>query len=234
MLLSGLFIALVASPVLAQPQVILDYRSPSPSRPTPNLSTQVTRQVLSQVVKKTDKACLGQLQPKVIDLKRGSFTGAKVSEAVYLVDLGDACHPRNTGTKRLALFRGDRLITYTDATNYNTIKKLVDVDKNGQSEVLLEGGWMSQGYFAMYAKIVGFRQRQPLTLKEFRDVYTDNFGAVTSGLSQKAAVISVTQTQGKVEFKRENYTASCSSVKLDRTEPKCASYQLTSTGDRPE
>ena len=219
----------VISPAIAQEEIFLDYRteedySMRTIRNSPALSTKIRQQVFSQVVKKSDKACFGKLEPKIRDSAIGSFTKINTQQIAYIVDLGDSCHSRYRGTLRLAIFNGDRLVIMDDITGYNRIKLVSDINENGLDEITLEGGGMGQGIFVVSAKTMEATDLGITTLGIFPSVYGNNFTANRSPLSRSASVISVKRNRlGKMIFVQERYDSACTGQ-----EPRieCQDYEL--------
>lgn len=232
-----LFLLLSISSALAQTKTALDFRSYNGHTEDrlSKLSRVIEKEVIAKVVKKTDKACFDKLQPKVIAHASGSFTAPKLKQVVYLVDLGDSCHPRSQGTVRLAIASGKNITTYGDVTGYYNIRQITDINADGINEILLEGSWLGQGYLSGFAKLVSIKPRGILTVSDFKQVYGDNSGATPdpNQVYQLASVISVTlNSQRQPIFKRDNYIAKCTSV--DSEIPKCGDFRYMSSGKFPE
>ena len=233
--LAGLFIVLFASSTLAQTQILLDYRKEDfNSESLPQLPATTENLVISQVVRSTDKPCSGNLSPTVIDYASGSFTDPKEDQVVYLVDLGDSCHPRFTGTRRIAVASSGKVVTYGDVTGYSKIQQISDVNGDGINELILEGSWLGQGYFSIYAKLIEIKPRGLLTLNNFEQVYGNNIGTLDpKALYKIASVISVNlDSQGQTVFSRKNYLARC--FEVEQEERDCSSYEYMSEGKFPE
>lgn len=229
-----LMIAFSSTSAFAQGQVFLDYRSEfkDKSELTSKISAKTKSIVISQAVRSTDKPCFGKLEPDIIDYANGTFTAPKVKQVAYLVNLGDSCHPRARGTVRLAIFSGDNLVTYGDATDYFEITKISDVNGDGINELTLTGSWMGQGYLSIYSKVVEMKKRGILTLKNFGEVFGNNPGDLDNVEYQIASVISTSKTrEGKIAFNRSNYVARCFGDGSEDT--KCGDYQYISPGEPP-
>lgn len=227
------------SPVsaFAQNQIFLDYRSEfkGESETPSNISAKTKSIVISQAVKNTDKPCFGKLEPEVIDYASGSFTTPKVKQVAYLVNLGDSCHPRARGTVRLAIFSGNNLVTYGDATGYYDIKKISDVNVDGVNELTLEGSWLGQGYLSIYAKVVEMKKRGMLTLREFGEVFGNNPGNFDDVKYQTVSVISASKIrEGKIAFTRANYVSQCfGDTNANFINTECGAYQYISSSEPP-
>lgn len=224
---------LVGSSAAARDIPLLDYRKDLNDRQPATIAAKTEEWVLSKVVKKSDRACSGNLTPAVIDSMPGAFTTAKTDQIAYLVDIGDACHPRLQGTKRLAIFAGEQLITSKEVHHIiSSIKRTTDIDGDGTQEVVLQGTSLGQGYLGFYAELVQAKVEGITVLAEFKRVYANNFGTLEPKFWQEASVISLQRNpDGQVVFKRENYLASCEKVGTERRDPTCRSYQFVSSGE---
>ncbi|EDX73395.1 hypothetical protein MC7420_1191 [Coleofasciculus chthonoplastes PCC 7420] len=231
---TGLLLLLLTSSTVAQPSILLDYRNEDfNAESSPQLPANTENLVISQMVRNTDQACNGELSPTVIDYARGSFTDAQADQVVYLVSLGDSCHPRFQSTIRIGVAYSGQVVTYGDVTGYSNIQKISDVNGDGINEILLDGSGMGQGYFVTYAKLVEIKPKGLLTLKDFEQVYSDNLGTLNPKLYKIASVISVNQgSQNQTVFSRKNYLARCFDVEPEGRD--CSSYQYMSEGNFPE
>lgn len=232
-LLSVLFINSLAFPALSKPQILLDYRDyhlEGRTDASSKLSPAIEKFVIERVARKTDRACFGKLEPKIIDYAFGSFTNSRIKQVAYLVDLGDSCHPRDTGTIRLAIATDNKIVTYGDVTGYRMIGKVTDIDGDGINGIVIEGGWMGQGYFSVGAKLLSIKSKGILTLKNFEQVYSSYCGDICY---QGASVISVDlNSRGQPIFTQANYIAKCSEILF--TNGVCESYQYISSGKFPD
>ncbi len=227
---------LCATSTLAQSQVLLDYRQEDfNSESPPQLPATTENFVISQVVRSTDKPCSGDLSPTVIDYAGGSFTNSQDEQVVYLVDLGDSCHPRFTGTTRIAVASQGKVVTYGDVTGYSKIQQVSDVNGDGINELILEGSWIGQGYSLTYAKLIEIKPKGLLTVNNFEQVYGDNLlGTINSKLYKIASVISANRgSQGQTVFSRKNYLARCFEVEPEEGR-NCSSYEYMSEEKFPE
>jgi hypothetical protein len=224
---------LIGSSASARDITLLDYRKDLNDRQPPTIPIETEKRVLSKVVKASDRACSGNLTPSVIDAISGAFTAAETNQTAYLVDIGDACHPRLTGTKRLAIFAGEQLITSSEVHHIiSSIKRTTDIDNDGRQELVLQGASLGQGYLGFYAKILNINAEGIAVLGEFKRVYANNFGTLDPKLWQEASVISLQRgSDGRIVFKRQNYLANCTKVSTERRDPTCQSYRLVSTGE---
>lgn len=228
-ILAYIYLIGVVSPAIAQEKIFLDYRteddySMRSLRQSPALSAKIRQQVLSQVIKKTDKACFGELAPKIRDSAIGSFTETNTQQIAYIVDLGDSCHPRYQGTLRLAIFSSDRLLTMADVTGFGRIKLVSDVNEDGLNEITLQGGGMYQGILAVSARVFEINNSDIVVIGQFPSVYVNNFAPGRAPFYQIASVISGKLDRfGKIIFMQKKYHATCTGPE-QRIE--CQDYEL--------
>ncbi len=214
-ILTYIYLIGVVSPAIAQEKIFLDYRteddySMRSLRQSPALSAKIRQQVLSQVIKKSDKACFGELEPKIRDSAIGSFTETNTQQIAYIVDLGDSCHARYSGTLRLAIFSSDRLLTTADVTGFGRIKLVSDVNEDGLNEITLEGGGMYQGILGVTARVFKISNSDIVVIGQFPSVYVNNFAPGRAPFHQRASVVSVKLDRfNKMIFIQKNYLATC-------------------------
>ena len=214
-ILTYIYLIGVVSPAIAQEKIFLDYRteddySMRSLRQSPALSAKIRQQVLSQVIKKSDKACFGELEPKIRDSAIGSFTETNTQQIAYIVDLGDSCHARYSGTLRLAIFSSDRLVTTADVTGFSRIKLVSDLNEDGLNEITLEGGGMYQGILGVTARAFKISNSDIVLIGQFPSVYVNNFAPGRAPFHQSASVISVKLDRfDKMIFIQRNYLATC-------------------------
>lgn len=220
---------------LAQSKILLDYRQER-TYEEPKISPATERFIISQVVTKNDKPCSGnKLEPRVMDLAQGAFTAPRVQQVAYLVNLGDNCHSRGYGTVRLAVASGNQVKTYGDVTGYSSIAEITDLNSDGIKEIILEGGWLGQGYTTTFAKLLEIKPKGILTIKDFEQVYEDNFGASLER-NKLYRIVSVISFQIKKNrqllFSQDYYLAKC--TELGGAEYQCSDYQPTPSAEFPQ
>lgn len=216
-------------PCLGESRILLDYREDNlwdTSEDSKKLSPAIEKAVIQSVITKDDRACFGTLTPRVIDHALGSFTNIRLQQVVYLVDLGDSCHPRATGTVRLAIATGNRIITYGDVTGYRSIKKITDIDNDGINGIILQGGWMGTGHLTVSARLLTIKPRGILTLKTFNRVFESWCIMDIRNCYRRASVVLVhIDRKGLPVFTRKNYIAKCDGDYFS-SETICGSYTI--------
>ena len=83
----------------------------------------------------------GQIVPSILDMATGSFTASGQVETAYVISAGEcnASHADNFGSKRLAIFSGNKLVLDVDANFKSSILKKTDLNPNGVDELLMLG-----------------------------------------------------------------------------------------------
>lgn len=152
----------------------------------------------------------GQFVPDVRSKAAGSFTAAGTQQTAYLVFVGEcgASHAQSWGTKRLAVFEDNRLVTSLDVNDHGSIVGVYDVNSDGVNELLVEGGWMGQGYYGGWSSLVEVSNRRLRVLGKF-GAFDDSCGAVGKHGKVEAAVIYYSRgtSVGAPEFRVDTYRA---------------------------
>ncbi|HEX8649512.1 MAG TPA: hypothetical protein VF708_01630 [Pyrinomonadaceae bacterium] len=155
----------------------------------------------------------GQIVPDVVSMATGSFTASGERQMAYIISVSEcnASHADNFGTKRLAIFSGEKLVADVDTDFQRRILRTLDLNSDGVNELLLVGGDINQGIAVDVASLVDFQAGQLRTIKDFKMIRED---ACESGLSDsnvRASVIhySVAVKGQMPEFRVENYRARC-------------------------
>jgi hypothetical protein len=160
----------------------------------------------------------GQIVPSVTDVTTGSFTAPGLTQAAYLISVGEcnAVHADNWGTKRIAIFMGDKLVADVDVNFKSRILKKTDLDSDGVDELLMSGGDMNQGIVVETAALFEFRGGRPHVLQDFEKVLEDSCASGTQGSGVVASVILATTEDEKRRMPRlhiENYRGTCRKAK---------------------
>ena len=217
-------------------QVLVDFRNDHLTKPQ-RVPVATQRIVLSKVFRKylTDEnKCrndfqpsgdnylasarnAGQIVPLIGDVVPGSFTAPGQSETAYVIWVSEcgATHADNYGSKRVAIFSGQKLVADVDADfNGNVIRK-TDLDMDGVDELLMSGGDMAQGTVIEVAELVEFRNGRRRVIQDLGTVVEDNCGSGFPGASSKASVLSISNVElGKMpKLRIDNYVASCKNTK---------------------
>ena len=175
----------------------------------------------------------GQIVPDVVSMATGSFTASGERQTAYIISVSEcnASHADNFGTKRLAVFSGDKLVADVDTDFQRSILRTLDLNNDGVNELLLVGGDMSQGIAVDVASLVDLQAGQLRTVRDFKMIRED---ACESGLSDsnvRASVIYYTTAAAKgrmPEFRVENYRARCLS------NGRLGKWTFLSSGEMPE
>ena len=159
----------------------------------------------------------GQIVPSVVDVATGSFTMSGENQTVYLIAVGEcsAAHSDNWGTKRIAIFTGNKLVADLDVDFKSRILRKTDLDSDGVNELLLSGGDMNQGIVVQTAALYEFHGGRVRVLQDFERVLEDSCFSGIRGSGIEASVI-VLQPSEKGQMPKmhvENYRAACSKVK---------------------
>ncbi len=159
----------------------------------------------------------GQFVPSILDTASGSFTAAGEKQIAYVISVGecDASHADNFGSKRLAVFSGNKLVLDVDLNFKSGILKKTDLDANGVDELLLLGGDMHQGILVETAALVEVRNRKLAVVQEFQKVFEDSCASLIAGSGIEASVIFLgPERSGQLpEFQVENYRSRCGRTK---------------------
>lgn len=213
-------------------QVLHDFRKETPSE-SPKLSPAVEKKVLSAVFSsylESEKGCkevetpedgdeleaarkAGLFVPAVSTMVTGSFTAAGERQTAYLILVGECnyTHATSFGSKRLAVFSGDKLVADADTNFRNGVLRISDLNNDGVNELLLGAFDMNQGIEVEVATLVEFSGGQLRVISDFGKTSENSCNSGISGSDMKASVISYAPaTKGKMpEFRVDNYRAEC-------------------------
>lgn len=214
---------------------LFDFRLATRNNP-PRTTTAVDRRVLSAVFPKylnDERNCkeevdttgeylaamrkAGQIVPSILDMAKGSFTAAGQEETAYLISVGEcnASHADNFGSKRLAIFAGNKLVLDIDANFKSGILKKTDLNLNGVDELLMFGGDMHQGIVIETAALYELQAMKLVVMQDFQKVYEDSCASLITGSAIEASVIFLsTAKSGQMPtFQVENYRSRCGKTK---------------------
>lgn len=220
-----------------QGEVLFDFRINRLERP--NIIPMATqRRVLTQVFGKylaNENSCradfdpgdasnyleaarkAGQIVPTVVDMATGSFTGPLQEQTAYVISVGEcgASHADNFGSKRVAIFSGQRLVANVDVDFRSSILRKIDLNGDGVDELLMTTGDMNQGIVIETAALLGFQNGRKRVIEDFGTVIEDSCASLMPGSGATAAVISVISAgNGRMpKFRIDNYGSSCRKVK---------------------
>jgi hypothetical protein len=240
-LVASIFVVLLTSGQRkggAQREVLHDFRRETRAR-TPRITAATTKKVLSTVFRSyltDEKQCknefdtsgsddylenarrAGMIVPEVIDMATGAFTAPGERQTAYVIDVSEcgASHADNNGSKRIAIFSGDKLVADVDASFKRTILRVTDLDSDGASELLMTGGDMNQGIVIEVASLISLRDGQLRVLQDFEKVTENSCESGLPDSNQMAAVITYAAGSAKGQMPEllvENYKASCKNTR---------------------
>lgn len=245
-----IFIALISSSVCVQVaaqsnrSMLFDFRTPTRNNP-PRITATASKRVLGAVFPKylsDARDCkedvdvsgaenylagmrkAGQIVPQILDLATGSFTGPGENQIAYVIFVGEcnASHADNFGSKRLAIFSGNKLVLNEDLDFKSGILKKTDLDANGVDELLLLGGDMNQGILIEIAALVTVRNRKVVVVQDFKTVFENSCASLMPGSAIDASVIFLGPARnGQMPaFQVENYRSGCGRTKRWRFKSK--------------
>jgi hypothetical protein len=216
---------------------LFDFREPGRNKP-PTITSAQNRKVLAAVFPEylTDaRFCkddvdtsgsenylaamrkAGQIVPDVVDVAVGSFTAPRQQETAYIIWVGEcnASHADNFGSKRLAVFAGNKLVFNQDVDFKNGILKKTDLDMDGVDELLLSGGDMNQGIVVETAALYEVRNRKLVTIQDFQKVFEDSCATLMRDSRVEASVIFLGSARPgeRPALQVENYRSGCGRTK---------------------
>lgn len=159
----------------------------------------------------------GQIVPAIFDVAEGSFTAAGQVETLYVIGVNEcnASHADNFGSKRVAIFNGQRLIAEMDVEFRSSVTLKTDLNGDGINELLMTSGDMNQGIVFEAASLVEFRNGRLRVVQDLGQVIDDPCAAGYPGSSVKAATISTTPAApgSMPKLRVDIYQAGCRKVK---------------------
>ena len=171
----------------------------------------------------------GQIVPTIVDMATGSFTAPRQAQTAYVISVSEcnASHADNFGTKRVAIFSGQQLITDVDSDFKSSIMRKTDLNSDGIDELLMTSGDMNQGTLIEMAALLDFPNGRLRVIEDFGTVTEDSCASGLRGSSSKASVISIPDVvPGLIpKLRIDNYGASCRNPKR---------WRFLSTGKMPE
>lgn len=198
--------------------VLIDYRSEL-NLDEPKLQPQEQQRILKAVYG-TD---FQSRNPVINSARQGSFTAPKVKETVYLTQKGGpvALDPESLKGTTLAVFNGNRLVTRLDATEFNFILRLSDLNQDGVNELLLQGSSYNMGTLVSWARLVELKDGRLQVVKDFGRLEQETCGSGDGSGEIVAGIVRHTlPAQGKwPEFSIKYYRAPCPS-ESEKRNPK--------------
>lgn len=155
-----------------------------------------------------------RMDPKVAAAATGAFTQPGTEQKAYLILANEAgaSHADNFGTKRLAIFDGQRLVVDVDIGDHWDIMKTPDLNRGGTSELLLGGLYSGMGSSIWWAELVEFRAGKKKAVKDFDKVYTEDCNSIVA--DKKIFGTQILYTPGArgsfpSGFRQDVYRSSC-------------------------
>lgn len=232
-----LFLSTQGLVVQKRRQVLFDFRTARPLTSS-KMSAQTRLRILSQLFRKyldDENKCnarfdpsgsvdqlqaarnAGQIVPLIVDDAQGSFTARGRTETAYVIAVGEcnASHAENYGTKRVAIFAGDKLIADMDVNFKNSIVRKTDLNGDGIDELLMTTGDMAQGTLIEIGGLLDFEAGKVRVIEDFGTVVEDSCASGFQGSSSRASVISFSgEARGKFpKLRIDNYESGCRKVK---------------------
>lgn len=239
-----LILLVVVSPALAQKpllqkdrQVLFDFRKDR-NLPSPKISAATERMVLSKMFRRylrDQSQCnqnfdtsnnsdhlaaarkAGEIVPSISTIATGSFTATGQQQTLYLVSVSEcnASHADAFGSKRVAIFTGQRLVADVDVNFKDNIQSKTDLNSDGIDELLLSSADTHQGTIEEMATLVTFENARMNVVHDFGLVVEDTCASLMPGSASKASVLYMTVdapgTMPKLSV--ENYQTSCNKAK---------------------
>lgn len=244
MLKTILILLVTFSPAVAQKpmlqkgrQVLLDFRNDR-HHGVPKISSATERMVLSRMFRrylKDQSQCnqqfdasnnsdylaaarrAGEIVPAITTMATGSFTAAGQQQTLYVVSVSEcnASHADAFGTKRVAIFSGQRLVADVDANFKGDIEIKTDLNSDGIDELLMSSADQHQGTIEEMATLVTFQNGRLNVVHDFSIVVEDSCASLMPSSASKASVLYMTVdapgTMPKLTV--ENYRAGCNKNK---------------------
>ncbi|MCU1264896.1 MAG: hypothetical protein JWM21_1214 [Acidobacteria bacterium] len=171
----------------------------------------------------------GQIVPSIVDMASGSFTATGQLQTAYVISVSEcnASHAENFGTKRVAIFAGQRLVADVDVDFRGSIIRKTDLNSDGMDELLMATGDMNQGTLTELAALLDFPNGRMRVIQDFGTVTEDSCASEIPGSSSKASVLSIANAApGKMpKVRQDNYSANCRKAKR---------WRFVSTGQMQE
>lgn len=185
-----------------------------------------------QGYRKSETECETQLPdarivPTVSGKLLGSFTGQYKREALYVISVYgcDASHAEGYGNTNFVVTdaaTGAIIANAQEPGVEASVNRILDLDQNGQNEIVLTHGWSGQGYTIESAELVrvsGNSLARDPAFKAFADTlstpnqdspfYSDSCGTGTDPMNVSFANIFGQFSNGRLTFKDQKGTMAC-------------------------
>lgn len=202
-------------------KILFDFRLHRPAAEA-EVDAATTRKVLSAVFSSyltAMRACKagpeanapGQIVPAIRGAAEGSFTAAGLKQNVYLIDVGECSHDPVVSTRRLVVFTAGALTGNVEAPLGTEHLRAYDLNGDGKSELLLQGGHTGRGEWIEVARLVEFDKDTLMTVEDFGQIYDDTCDTDVASKSISASVMYYLPPPAgqKPRFTVELYRAPC-------------------------
>lgn len=186
--------------------VLIDYRSEL-SYEAPKLRRPAQARIAQAVFNKENDSAV------INSARAGSFTRAGAKEVVYLIQEGGprALDPQSLNKTVLAVFSGARLVARVDASDFNFIIRLSDLNNDGINELLVEGSFYNMGTLISWGRLIQLKDNRLEVIKEFDKLFKSTCDGDAKPAEMIATAISFS-SQGRGNwpaFSKKLYRAPC-------------------------
>jgi hypothetical protein len=180
-------------------KILYDFRRREPAADTP-VDDATARKILSPVFPSylpslrdcksgPEANAPGQIVPSIRGTAEGSFTAAGLKQTVYLIDVGECSLDPVSSTRRLVVFTAGALTANLEAPAGTGSLRTYDLDADGKSELLLQGGHTGAGEWIEVARLVEFDKDKLATVEDFGQIYDDTCDTDMASRSVSASVV---------------------------------------------
>jgi hypothetical protein len=137
--------------------------------------------------------------PSVIVAARGAFSAVAQDERLYHVSIGEcgASQADDLGRAMLVVTRGGAIVAREVVSGASMLSRVIDVDADGQDELLMTYGFTNQGILTRNAKLHRFEQGKLGTSKDLGTVYENGCAGFTEEKSAEHSVVKVVVKKGR-------------------------------------
>jgi hypothetical protein len=202
-------------------KILYDFRPHGPAADA-EVDAASTRKILSAVFPSylpAMRACKagqeantpGQIVPTLRGAGEGAFTAAGLKQAVYLIDVGECSLDPVVSTRRLVVFTAGTLTANVEARLGTENLRVYDLNGDGKSELLLQGGHAGRGEWIEVARLVEFDKDKLAIVEDFGQIYDDTCDTDVAAKSISASVVYYLPPPAgqKPRFTVELYRAPC-------------------------
>jgi hypothetical protein len=154
----------------------------------------------------------GQVVPSIEGAVDGSFTAASTAETLYQVSVGEcwASHAENWGTQMLVVLFNGEIVANAQLYGGSSIDGIFDLGEDGKADLFIVGGYAGQGTVAEQGRLVTFRDRSLVVIRDFGSIYNGNCASGSPPRTESFSIIRVlTEMGGPLEFRVEKKARAC-------------------------